>query len=368
MSETPGPESPVAAVVVLAAGEGTRMKSSRIAQGAARLRRPLAARPRARRGRSAGRGTHRRRRRAPPRRGHRAPGRDRAGRRAGRAGRAARHRPRRAARPRPPSPADAAAPSLVLPGDAPLLTAATLDARWSTRTIRRGAAATLLTSVLDDPTGYGRVIAGRRRRRSQRVVEHERRDRRPSARSARSPPSVYAFDHALLRDAVGRLSHRQRAGRGVPARRRRHPGVARRPSGRGRHRAGRGDRRRQRPGPARRRRTASTTPGCSRRTCAPASPSSIRPAPGSTPTSRSTPDATLLPSVDLHGATHDRRGRGRSGRRSASPTRGRRRRHRDRAPSRAGAGSARTRRSARSPTCARAPARPTACTSGRTSS
>ena len=65
VSETP------LAVIVLAAGEGTRMRSDCAAEGAPRVRRTLAARPRARRGRSARAHAHRRRRGAPARRGHR---------------------------------------------------------------------------------------------------------------------------------------------------------------------------------------------------------------------------------------------------------------------------------------------------------
>ncbi len=54
---SPNPTRPIA-VVVLAAGEGTRMKSG-AAEGAARFRRPLAARPRAGRERAARHRTHR---------------------------------------------------------------------------------------------------------------------------------------------------------------------------------------------------------------------------------------------------------------------------------------------------------------------
>ncbi len=46
---------------------------------------------------------------------------------------------------------------LVLSGDVPLIEAATLDALVATHR-SRAAAATLLTAVLDDPSGYGRVI------------------------------------------------------------------------------------------------------------------------------------------------------------------------------------------------------------------
>src|SRR5579862_2071912 len=59
---------------------------------------------------------------------------------------------------------------VVLPGDTPLLRPPTLAALI--RTHRRAeAAATVLTAVLDDPTGYGRV-ARDRNERVARIVEH----------------------------------------------------------------------------------------------------------------------------------------------------------------------------------------------------
>jgi bifunctional UDP-N-acetylglucosamine pyrophosphorylase/glucosamine-1-phosphate N-acetyltransferase len=91
---------------------------------------------------------------------------------------------------------------LVLPGDTPLLTADTLRALVAEH-VSSGAAATVLTSVVADPSGYGRVL------RSadgavQRVVEH--RDASPDELAVTEvATSVYAFDHALLRAAVGEL-------------------------------------------------------------------------------------------------------------------------------------------------------------------
>jgi len=49
---------------------------------------------------------------------------------------------------------------IVLPGDTPLLTAATI-ARLVGEHRRLGVAATVLTAVLDDATGYGRVVRGK---------------------------------------------------------------------------------------------------------------------------------------------------------------------------------------------------------------
>jgi bifunctional UDP-N-acetylglucosamine pyrophosphorylase/glucosamine-1-phosphate N-acetyltransferase len=98
-------------------------------------------------------------------------------------------------------PEDADGTIVVLPGDAPLLTADTLQALLEAHS---GFAATLLTSELDDPTGYGRVL----RTGSgsvERVVEHK--DAEPHELVvAEVATSVYAFDHALLRQAIGKLS------------------------------------------------------------------------------------------------------------------------------------------------------------------
>ncbi len=92
---------------------------------------------------------------------------------------------------------------VVVPGDAPLLTTATLQAMIAEHEAT-GAAATVLSSIAPDPSGYGRVVrdpdGG-----VARVVEHK--DATPAEHDITEvAASVYAFDHALLRDAVGRLS------------------------------------------------------------------------------------------------------------------------------------------------------------------
>ncbi len=97
---------------------------------------------------------------------------------------------------------DADGTILVLPGDAPLLTAATLSTLVEQH-VRDEAAATLLTAVLADPFGYGRVI-----RDSSgvvtRVVEH--RDAVPAELDVTEVgTSVYAFDATLLRAALDRV-------------------------------------------------------------------------------------------------------------------------------------------------------------------
>ncbi len=96
---------------------------------------------------------------------------------------------------------------LVLPGDAPGLSGATLRDLLSDHA-GSGAAATLLTSVIDEPAGYGRVIRIADQTRPDgvsKVVEH--RDATAEELLIDEVSAlVYAFDAALLRDAVGRLS------------------------------------------------------------------------------------------------------------------------------------------------------------------
>ncbi|HEY8302629.1 MAG TPA: bifunctional UDP-N-acetylglucosamine diphosphorylase/glucosamine-1-phosphate N-acetyltransferase GlmU, partial [Jatrophihabitans sp.] len=98
-------------------------------------------------------------------------------------------------------PAEAQGTVVVVPGDAPLLTPHALQALVR----EHGAsAATLLTSVVDDPTGYGRVIRVADGSVA-RVVEHK--DAEPHELAiAEVATSVYAFDHQQLRSAIGWLT------------------------------------------------------------------------------------------------------------------------------------------------------------------
>ncbi len=89
---------------------------------------------------------------------------------------------------------------LVVPADAPLLRADTLRRLCLAR---HDAAAAVLVSRLDDPTGYGRIV--RDGTNVVRIVEE--RDATPDERTIREVgTSVYAFDGAALRAAIGRLS------------------------------------------------------------------------------------------------------------------------------------------------------------------
>ena len=92
---------------------------------------------------------------------------------------------------------------VVLPGDAPLLTADTLDELVATH-VANSNAATMLTSVMDDPTGYGRVI----RAGDGRVLRNvEQRDASPDELDGREVcTSIYAFRRDLLGPALRNLT------------------------------------------------------------------------------------------------------------------------------------------------------------------
>ena len=180
-------------------------------------------------------------------------------------------------------PADAIGTVVVVPGDAPLLTPEALGALVDAHGEN---AATLLTSVLADPTGYGRVIRAADSS-VERVVEHK--DAGPDELAVSEvATSVYAFDHQALRAAVANLSRDNAQGEEYL------PDVIGILVGAAAHRSARSPSLPTSP-PASttacnwRRRIAATTPACSMRTCAPARRSSIPRRRGSTPTSRSNP-------------------------------------------------------------------------------
>jgi bifunctional UDP-N-acetylglucosamine pyrophosphorylase/glucosamine-1-phosphate N-acetyltransferase len=97
------------------------------------------------------------------------------------------------------------APVLVLNGDVPLLTpqviAGLVDAHGS-----NGAAATMMTMILADPSGYGRVV-----RDASGAVERVVETKRPGDATPREMEipevnaGIYAFDGPALRDALGRV-------------------------------------------------------------------------------------------------------------------------------------------------------------------
>jgi bifunctional UDP-N-acetylglucosamine pyrophosphorylase/glucosamine-1-phosphate N-acetyltransferase len=95
---------------------------------------------------------------------------------------------------------------VVLPGDAPLVTAEAIAALVDSH-VRQGAAATMATMILDDPTGYGRVVrdaAGG----VERVVETKAPgDATPEELEIDEVNSaIFAFDGDALRDALAQLT------------------------------------------------------------------------------------------------------------------------------------------------------------------
>ncbi len=92
---------------------------------------------------------------------------------------------------------------LVMPGDTPLLRPATIAALVEEHRAT-DAACTLLTAQLGDPTGYGRVIRGRDDR-VDRVVEQA--DATPAERAiGEVNTSIYCFRASVLGPALRRLS------------------------------------------------------------------------------------------------------------------------------------------------------------------
>ncbi len=92
---------------------------------------------------------------------------------------------------------------VVLPGDAPLLRPETLRELVDVH-LENANAATLLTSVMDDPTGYGRVIR-KSDGQAARIVEH--RDATPDELDVREVcTSIYAFRRDLLGPALRKLT------------------------------------------------------------------------------------------------------------------------------------------------------------------
>jgi bifunctional UDP-N-acetylglucosamine pyrophosphorylase/glucosamine-1-phosphate N-acetyltransferase len=95
---------------------------------------------------------------------------------------------------------------VVLPGDAPLVTAATITALVDSHA-HHGAAATMATMILDDPSGYGRVVRDDDGN-VERVVETKTAGDATDAELAIDEvnSSIFAFDGDALREALEYLS------------------------------------------------------------------------------------------------------------------------------------------------------------------
>jgi bifunctional UDP-N-acetylglucosamine pyrophosphorylase / glucosamine-1-phosphate N-acetyltransferase len=92
---------------------------------------------------------------------------------------------------------------VVLPGDAPLLTPGTVEALVSAHR-NASAAATLLTARLDDPTGYGRVVRSRDGRVAGIVEEADATEQERAINEVGT--SIYAFRRSVLAPALRRVS------------------------------------------------------------------------------------------------------------------------------------------------------------------
>jgi bifunctional UDP-N-acetylglucosamine pyrophosphorylase/glucosamine-1-phosphate N-acetyltransferase len=91
---------------------------------------------------------------------------------------------------------------VVLPGDTPLVRPETIAALVREHRLS-GAACTLLTARLDDPTGYGRVVRDKEGR-VRRIVEHRDADATERAIDEVNT-SIYVFRRGLLAPALRRL-------------------------------------------------------------------------------------------------------------------------------------------------------------------
>ena len=91
---------------------------------------------------------------------------------------------------------------VLLSGDVPLLRTATLAALVRAHT-DHGAAATVLTAVVDDPHGYGRIVRGEQGR-IESIVEHKDATAE-QRRIAEINSGIYAFDLTPLFDALRQI-------------------------------------------------------------------------------------------------------------------------------------------------------------------
>ena len=92
---------------------------------------------------------------------------------------------------------------IVLPGDTPLLRPPTL-AKLVRAHRQEDAAASILTAVLDEPFGYGRVVRDKNDRVSRIVEEADATDEDRAINEVNT--SIYCFRHGVLAPALRRLS------------------------------------------------------------------------------------------------------------------------------------------------------------------
>ncbi|MGI9051936.1 MAG: bifunctional UDP-N-acetylglucosamine diphosphorylase/glucosamine-1-phosphate N-acetyltransferase GlmU [Ilumatobacteraceae bacterium] len=97
---------------------------------------------------------------------------------------------------------DADSTIVVLPGDTPLLRADTLDELVAVH-VANGSAATVLSSVMDDPTGYGRVVRALDGRVLRIVEQRDATDEQLAIEEIGT--SIYAFRREVLGPALRSL-------------------------------------------------------------------------------------------------------------------------------------------------------------------
>lgn len=98
---------------------------------------------------------------------------------------------------------------LVLAGDGPLIRTQTLQQMLDAHR-RSGAAATLATSVISDPSGYGRIVRDSKKQ-FEAIVEHK--DATDAQRAIREVnPSYYCFRAAPLFATLGKLDNKNANG------------------------------------------------------------------------------------------------------------------------------------------------------------
>jgi len=98
---------------------------------------------------------------------------------------------------------DFSGPVLVTYGDTPLFTSETFRALVDAH-VREKAAATVITAIVDDPTGYGRIIRDGSGS-VQAIVEHK--DATPSQRQIREiNTGTYCFDNKMLFECLNQIT------------------------------------------------------------------------------------------------------------------------------------------------------------------
>lgn len=99
-------------------------------------------------------------------------------------------------------PADFSGAVIVTSGDVPLLDVATLDSLLEAH-LEGGFAASVLTSIVEDPSGYGRIIRSNDGKFIQ-IIEQTDADA-DQLEINEVNAGVYVFDHAQLRQALGKV-------------------------------------------------------------------------------------------------------------------------------------------------------------------